>query len=813
MEKTNGESFDGDDEYVSQMPEEAQEVRDNLQSHAKGCRSVFRTIGVIVKKILMVVGIFVFGALGIGMSWWSFSEIEQMRQLERTPEMPAAAVVGGEVNVTGTAQRMDRTVTSPDTGTSTLYYRYTVEERRGSGDNRRWETIQSQSDGVEFLLEDDSGSVIVDATSSTPTIEAPRQYRDQSDGRRYTEYRIDPGEELFVFGYAELDDGEARVGFGRDGSYTPIISHRPEIEQRTEQTLESGAFVVFGVMALLVSVFLVFRVFRIHHAGMYVTVVTAVVVGTLFVQGFMMMVDDLRAADEAASRTLDEGRSLIVDTLRENDVDVDGSFNDLGSFDDEQYAVLNDEERERLSGARVTMARSVERTNETLTSFPELFVGLPMGIRPLEALDVPPEEQEQISALEEDYEPVRLEMHFGLIAIAIGLFGIVLFTWRGLKSIGTKRTIENVPTSPIEGAVYGLTELKASVSSAGQEGYLNGPLTNRDCVFYRYKVEKRTRSGRKKKKKWKTIKDEKKAVPFVCEDGTGEMYVDPEGAECIGTNRKRRRRGSKRYTEWIIGPGDDVYALGETTVNPETHDDLMMCQDDEKAPFIVAGITEEKLKHRKAFAGFMLLSVGIVATMIGGMGVAGMEMAFGPTMYVTMAGISCGYLFGVLVIMYYNDLVFLRDRVRRAESNIDVALKKRFDLIENLAGIVQEYLGHEQQLQQSVAQARKAREQSEEDSVEEAEIVAENEARNRLFALLESNPDLKGQKVIQEMMQTLTEVENDIVLMREGYNDSVERYNNRLDHIPEIFVARLLWFRHAEHLTVGPGEREVVSVS
>ena len=769
-----------------------------------GCRRFF---GKAFRLVAMIFAVIVLALIGFGLGWGSFQGIETMRQFERIPEIPNSAVITGEVNLTGTVFADRPLLRSPKTNTETVHYRYIVEERKRDSDgDYYWDTVHTARDRIDFVLQDSTGNILISATDAGVELDASRKFRDRQGSMRYTEYRIDPGDEVFIFGYAQETSQGYQVGFREDGNYHPIISAGTEHEQRHSRAISSGLLIVLGVGAHLFAVFFLLRLFRVHHSAFYLSTATLVVVTVLCVQSFSMIVSDLHSANETATNTLEEGERVISEILRDSGIDAPDDFAELGSFEDAEYSGLSEEQRQRASGIRVMMAQSVQRTNNNLSRFPEMLVGPMIGVHRLEPIEVPADEQETFDALESEHQPVRLGILYGFGAIFVGVLGLLFGTKLGLRKIILKRTIENVPTSPTTGAVYGLTELKGSAEFAGTSNRLRGPLTSTMCVYFRYLVEREEGSG--KDSKWVTVTDRSEQTPFFCRDQEGRMLIDPSGAEFFSARKVHNQKGRYRYTEWSIAGGDEIYALGSATINLENHEELILTDEDEDTPFIVSGLSEDELMQHKATVGFILLNLGIVATMMAGMGIAGMVVTFGPLLYVTTAAISCSYLFVVLVFLYYNDLVFLRERVQRNWSNIDVALKKRFDLITNLAEVVQEFMGHERRLQEEVTQARTARHTAVHNRPDNAEVAAEERARNQIIATVEDHPQLKSHAMVAKLMKALAAVENDIALMRQGYNDSVERYNTRIAHFPEVFVAFAVAFREASFLQTTRSEAE-----
>lgn len=161
-----------------------------------------------------------------------------------------------------------------------------------------------------------------------------------------------------------------------------------------------------------------------------------------------------------------------------------------------------------------------------------------------------------------------------------------------------------------------------------------------------------------------------------------------------------------------------------------------------------------------------------------------------------------GYLIaGVLVVVLvaafigiYNSLVRLRNRTDNAWAQVDVQLKRRYDLIPNLVETVKGYATHEQSTFEQVVEARNRAAAA--GTVEE-QAQAENfltGALRQLFALAESYPDLKASQNFSELQAQLAETENKIAVSRQIYNDSVLTFNNRVQTVPSNIVAAMTGF-------------------
>lgn len=170
---------------------------------------------------------------------------------------------------------------------------------------------------------------------------------------------------------------------------------------------------------------------------------------------------------------------------------------------------------------------------------------------------------------------------------------------------------------------------------------------------------------------------------------------------------------------------------------------------------------------------------------------------------ISVVAISCIILlilFFLYLITLYNDLVAKRVDSENALSQIDVQLKRRYDLIPNLVESVKKYLSHEKETLEAVISARsQARGHVSERKQDMAQSFAsENmltEAMGKLFALNESYPVLKGDQTVRELMEELKSTENRISFARQHYNDASSDYNAKLQSFPEMFIAN--FFRWA----------------
>ncbi len=165
------------------------------------------------------------------------------------------------------------------------------------------------------------------------------------------------------------------------------------------------------------------------------------------------------------------------------------------------------------------------------------------------------------------------------------------------------------------------------------------------------------------------------------------------------------------------------------------------------------------------------------------------------------------------VIAIYNGLVVLKNRTKEASSDIDVQLKRRYDLIPNLVETVKGYATHEKDLFEKVTQARAAA-MSAKGMADKA--GAENqlsETLKSLFAVSENYPDLKASTNFLELQRELSDTENKIQAARRFYNTNVRDLNIKIESFPENMIAGSLGFQKMELFeTKNEAEREPVSV-
>jgi LemA protein len=166
------------------------------------------------------------------------------------------------------------------------------------------------------------------------------------------------------------------------------------------------------------------------------------------------------------------------------------------------------------------------------------------------------------------------------------------------------------------------------------------------------------------------------------------------------------------------------------------------------------------------------------------------------------------------VVVAYNGLVKVRNRIENGWSQIDVQLKRRYDLIPNLIETVKGYAAHEKGTLEAVIQARNAAMSAQSGSVSD-KAAAENGLTGTLkslFALSEAYPDLKANQNFLALQEELTGTEDKIAYSRQYYNDEVRSYNTKIQSFPTSMLAAKFAFAKREYFQIDEASRGPVNV-
>lgn len=192
---------------------------------------------------------------------------------------------------------------------------------------------------------------------------------------------------------------------------------------------------------------------------------------------------------------------------------------------------------------------------------------------------------------------------------------------------------------------------------------------------------------------------------------------------------------------------------------------------------------------------------------------------------ITLLGVGGAVL---LILLYfigiYNGLVALRNQFKNAWAQIDVQLKRRYDLIPNLVETAKGYMKHERETLEAVIAARnqavtagqRAAASPGNPSAVQGVMAAEAQvtgALGRLFAVAENYPDLKANQNMMSLQEELTSTENKVAFARQAYNDAVMAYNTKRESFPDLIVAGMGGFTEAKLFEIeAPAERAAPQV-
>ena len=451
---------------------------------------------------------------------------------------------------------------------------------------------------------------------------------------------------------------------------------------------------------------------------------------------------------------------------------------------------------------RIDLAAAARRVSEQAEKFPYNLAANSLGLEALPEIPLPPADEELLDELESTFQKAKLSgLGTWLWGIG-GLLGAFLATWFGLRSVKLKRMTENLATSPTKGVAYGLTELNGIIDLPEGIDPLQGPLSHKPCVTFVYDIHERRGSG--KRARWVNIHHEEDRCLFLCRDREGTFPIDPHGAELSGWRSDSERKGRLRYSETRLQFGDPLYAIGMAEIDPDTGDSLYLCKPQPKdEPFVLSSFTEKAVVAKRGIRAIAWLTAAFASVLLAGLMLFASRGAFSPADYLAAALVGPAYLVLLTLILHYNDLVFLRQRARRNWSNIEVSLRKRYDLVPPMIELAKAYMAHEQGLQTRLAALRGSYGGGAAlNPAFATQLLEEGHALGGIImGNIERNPQLMAATQTALVIRQLVALEDEIAFMRAGYNDAVQQYNTRIAVFPDSILARIGKFQAMDLLT------------
>jgi hypothetical protein len=404
---------------------------------------------------------------------------------------------------------------------------------------------------------------------------------------------------------------------------------------------------------------------------------------------------------------------------------------------------------------------------------------------------------------------------------ALGLLLALLFLFLSLRAGRRQRLVSDLPTSKTTGVFIGLVELKGTAEA---EQPLVSYLAAQTCVHYQWQVDEhwsrtvtetytdkdgKTQTRTRTEDGWTTVAQGGEEIPFYLQDDCGVIRVQPEKAKVEPVTAFNQTCGRTDALYYAKGPADAIadsthrrrfvektlplhaqlYIVGRARersdiVAPE------VAYDPQAEMFMISTRSEEQVRRGLSWQ-FWLIGLLAVAVAVGGFLIRDAKLnrvnQENPAMYVVAGSLVLGVWLLGWIVMAYNSLVNLRQRVRQAWANVDVQLKRRADLIPNLVAAVTGYRDYEQTLQTELAALR-----AQLAATPPGEPGPDPQAVTTLLsAVVERYPDLKANESFLALQRSLGDTEQRIALARGYFNDIATFYNTRLQVIPDRFIAGL----------------------
>ena len=391
--------------------------------------------------------------------------------------------------------------------------------------------------------------------------------------------------------------------------------------------------------------------------------------------------------------------------------------------------------------------------------------------------------------------------------------------------------MEDLPTSKTIAVFIGLVELKGT---AEIEMPFTSFLSGERCVYYAWVVEEHYRrgSGKNRRSGSEEVASGGETGLFYLRDDLGILRIDPRNAKIVAETVFTRTctksdplyygkgpntsvygsTGKRTFTEKAITLHQPIYVVGQARERADCV--AAEIAHDRTAPiFLISTWTKESLR---AWKRWLFWGLGILAVLLPVLVEIGIGLAEGAGDSMLEIGIPIALSGAMLAIwgigwfwIVYNSLIALKNRVKMATANVDVELKRRFDLIPQILRVIEEMKQHERQLQETVVLLRS---QGAIDSLSEDAPCPAKGCSRQLLGVVENYPELMANESFMKQRQNLSETEQRIALARNYYNDVIETYNNRCKHLPENMVAWLAGMKPIPPFQAEDFERENIEV-
>ena len=421
------------------------------------------------------------------------------------------------------------------------------------------------------------------------------------------------------------------------------------------------------------------------------------------------------------------------------------------------------------------------------------------------------------------------------------LLGIACL-WGAMRANRKQRLIDGLPTSKTTGVFIGLVEVKGTAESGEP---LTSFLVAARCVHFSWTVEEhwsrlvtetetdsngKTRTRVRRESGWTTVASDAKRTPFYLRDECGLLLIRPDGATIEPQEIFKKNCGpndplyydkgpveavsdsdhSRRFREVAVPLHAPIYVMGRARERA----DLVAAEiaEDRDAPlFLISTRNEQAISSGHSLIYWVWVVVGLIVCSVGfgfGLGLGGLWPNQGEEWipFAVGGGVFLPLLIGAWCGMAYNSLVDLHHRVASAWSQVDVQLKRRFELIPHLEAVIKGLQQHEREVQEGLAALRAQREATP-PGVAGPDFQA---VGGTLTLLAEKYPVLTAHPLFLGLHRQLVDTEQRIALARGYYNEIATHFNTRLEIVPDRFVGALARLRPRALMAANDFERAPV---
>ncbi|MBT7256354.1 MAG: hypothetical protein HN882_15240 [Planctomycetaceae bacterium] len=705
----------------------------------------------LISKLAQLLIIFVLLITAIFSRGCSMDGMRGVLEVQSLPISYAAGLVNGPSMIKAKVRREDAVLSSRLGAGPVVYYSWTKErEERDSEGDTTWVTVDSASGTVNFSVDDPTGSVLVEADSNKPEIYPTSLPTKYYGNYRESETVIKAGTEVLVLGEYDLARGTIGRRSTRQGVQLTISTHGEDV------ILASRGWTSVGTMALAVfsfvfSIVFMLNLLRVHHIMVSSIVFLVTLPIILFLQWTFVTAEQFTLSSERV-----EQFQRLVDNQPPS-------------------RNLNTQLRHAL------IKRDAIRVQQLYRQYRNRYTNIAhsalMGLADIQMHELTVAEIDLLQPY-----PIRARsstvLNLGVVGVVgfSGLVAMAILGFIGYRKMGMKRMIENIPTSKVKGIVPGITEIVGQIQA--HSTVISARYSGEAVVYCKYLMERYQKDG--KKSRWVVVESGVQQNVFQVKDESGAIAVNAIGAEVHAMRTYFSRSGNLKYHEWTLRPDQEIYVLGPAVLDNPLDQNLTIEASREERHFVISDQGETSIMLKYARVGIIILGAALSCCIVAVMTLYG-GASFDAFGYFAGALFAIFFLIVLNIAFLFNDLVFVRNWQKRGRSNLNVSLKRRADLVPNLVKVVAEALDHERDLQVTLSELRS--------SGGEQPVGAMHQ---RFMALLEQYPALNGIDVILDLNNRIISVENQLEYARTGYNAVTQRFNSRIRHFPEVFLAKLM---------------------